>query len=740
VYRQPVAVTAEPAASRMRGASLAFTVTMFSGAALLFLVQPMFAKLVLPRLGGSPSVWNTCMVFFQAALLLGYAYAHLTTKWLGARRQATWHMLVLLVPLVSLPIATSSTDPSTDHPVRWLLATMTLSVGLPFFTVATTAPLLQRWFATLPLPSARDPYFLYAASNVGSVMSLLAYPLVLEPLIGVRQQTMLWTAGYLMLIVMTGCCAWLVHTRGDEARLETNSADERNDSPVTTSDRMLWVILAFVPSSLMLGVTSYITADLAAVPLLWVLPLAIYLLTFVLAFSKRRLIPEGLLTILGNSLVVLSLLTIFVNSHRWTLVPFHLITFFAGALLCHYRLAARRPHVSHLTEYYLWLSVGGVLGGVFNSLVAPQTFSTVLEYPLVLGLVPVVIFFTREEKVRSLRVTGMQLAAAAACLASGALWFAMPSTPATGVLVAVIVGLCGRHVLTGRSAGAPFIALTLVALIASGWFSVKGTVLFTGRSFFGVHRVVEAEDGTHRLLYHGSTVHGRQELNAGNCPLSSYYFPDGPIGQVMNMTRERRLAVAVVGLGTGTLACFAEPGEAWTFYEIDPMMDHLARHSGLLTQMHNSAGVVSVVLGDGRLKIQSAAPRSYDVIILDAFSSDAVPIHLLTREAIRLYLSRLKSTGLLVANISNRYVNLRPVLATTARLEGLQVRTRFDGNISDADGKRGRSASHWMVLARDAAAFQSLDGLAGWQTPPIDGGVRPWTDDYSNLLQTLMLR
>lgn len=725
--------------ARVRIAAPVFTLTMFTGATLLFLVQPMFAKLVLPRLGGSPSVWNTCMVFFQAALLLGYAYAHWSTKWLGTRRQPLWHIALLLTPAVCLPISLSAAEPSAAHPVSWLLTTMALTVGLPFFVVSTTAPLLQRWYATLPLASAKDPYFLYAASNVGSVLALLAYPLVVEPLVGVHQQAVLWTAGYALLLVLNAACVWLVRSYGDDRHLRTQE-EASVAEPLATSQRLVWIGLSFLPSSLMLGVTSYITADLASVPLFWVLPLALYLLTFVMAFSRRRLIPEGPLAMAVHVLIALALLTILVNSHRWSLVPFHLMAFFATALACHYELASRRPSVSHLTEYYLWLSVGGVLGGIFNSLVAPQVFATVLEYPVVLGVVPIVLWAIGSTR-KVPRQVALETGAACACLASGALWFvSWPSQAISCIVLAGVVGLLARFVLPAQSVGAGVVAATLTILISSGWFAGKGSVLFTGRSFFGVHRVVEAEDHSHRLLFHGSTVHGRQELNAGACPLSSYYFPDGPMGQVMSMTQGQRPAVAVVGLGSGTLACYAESGESWTFYEIDPMMDYVARYSGLLTQVRNSRGEVSVVLGDGRLKIQSADPGKYNIIILDAFSSDAVPIHLLTREAIRLYLSRLAPDGLLIANISNRYVNLRPTLARTARLEGLEVRTRFDGRISEADGRRGRSASHWMVMSRHSTALQPLDALDGWIAPPVDADVRPWTDDYSNILQALMLR
>ena len=373
--------------SRLLNAAIGvFTLTAFVGACLLFLVQPMFAKLILPRLGGSPAVWNTCVLFFQTTLLLGYLYAHITTKLLGVRRQALWHLVVVLAPAIFLPLSLGPSDSAAaERPVWWLLTTMAWTVGVPFFVVSTSAPLLQRWFGALPIASARDPYFLYAASNLGSMIALLGYPFVLEPAVGLQDQTVLWAAVYAIFVVMIGVCVWLVRTIAPiHERVAIEATPQAGIPPPSAGTRLRWTVLAFVPSSLMLGVTTYISTDIAAVPLLWVLPLAIYLLTFVLAFSSSRMVTVRSLDMVLPLLIMGSLASILAAA-LW-LMPLHLVTFFCISLACHIRLADRRPDVAHLTEFYLWLSVGGMLGGVFNSLVAPHVFSTILEYPLLLAI------------------------------------------------------------------------------------------------------------------------------------------------------------------------------------------------------------------------------------------------------------------------------------------------------------------------------------------------------------------
>ena len=585
----PVTVVTRTTIARSRvlaGTVALFAVTMFTGASLLFLVQPMFAKLALPRLGGSPSVWNTCVLFFQATLLLGYLYAHFSTRWLGVRRQIYLHLLLLIVPFVALPLTMGDGQPSSASPIWWLLGTMTLSVGLPFFVVSTTAPLLQRWFATLPVPSARDPYFLYAASNLGSMLALLAYPFLLEPAIGTRQQTWLWTIGYIVLVALTAACAMAVRACANEEPGDSAAAPVVKSQPLSAGKRLRWVILSFIPSSLMLGVTTHISTDVAAVPLLWVLPLAMYLGTFVLAFSPKEVLPDRWLIRLLPVLIAGCLATVLLNNGSSWSIPLHLAAFFVCAMVCHRELANHRPDARHLTEFYIWMSFGGMLGGVFNGLIAPQIFSRILEYPLVLALAtlatPSAFRKSRPETI----VPILGVSAFVVLLILG-LW-------ATG-LMAASLGI--RELLP--KCGIVFMAVSLflyqprafrtmslvfVGVIAVGVPKGGGTVLLAARSFFGVYRVIDAPNHGHHRLQHGSTIHGRQEMPAdASCEPTSYFHPSNPIGQLFTSGRSSFERVAVVGLGSGALACYAEPGHDWTFYEIDPLMESYRARS---TQLH----------------------------------------------------------------------------------------------------------------------------------------------------------
>jgi hypothetical protein len=719
-----------------------FAATIFTGSSLLFLVQPMFAKMLLPRLGGSSSVWNTCVLFFQTVLLLGYVYAHVSTKWLGVRRQALVHMGVLLLPFVVLPLSAGSAEPSSsDSPVLWLLATMAVTVGLPFFVVSTTAPLLQRWFATFPVPSARDPYFLYSASNLGSMLALVGYPFLLEPAIGVRSQTMIWTAGYAVLVLLAAGCAWMVREcsgRVDALSSETRAADAAAAAvPVSGTERLQWIALSFVPSSLMLGVTTHVSSDIAAVPLMWVLPLAMYLLTFVLAFSQREIVPRQLLIRLLPQLVLVCLLTVLIGAQSGWFIPLHLLTFFCAALLCHRELASRRPHVAHLTEFYIWMSLGGMFGGIFNTLVAPQVFATILEYPLILAVAALLrpAPATRK-KPEPLPVV---IAVAAIVLGCGGyLILGNPPIEMTGMLLAVMVGLSLPIVFARRARAFGIVAMAFVVVIALGRPSSAGRLLFVGRSFFGMHKVIEGPDGTYRLLQHGSTVHGRQQLTGeSDCQPTSYYVPQSPIGQLFGSRTDRIDAVGIIGLGSGGLACYAQAGERWTFYEIDPLVEAIAKNPAYFTQLKKSKGQIEVVLGDGRITLEGAAPGAYNLLILDAFSSDAIPLHLLTREALHLYLSRLAPDGVIALHISNRYLNLEPMLGALVRQEGLHALAFLDNDIPPEDAAKGRLGSHWVMIARDPGPLARLQGTSGWRPPSVNAHVKPWTDDYSNILSVL---
>lgn len=718
-----------------------FASTTFIASGLLFLVQPMFAKLLLPRLGGSPSVWNTCVLFFQTTLLLGYLYAHFSTRWLGVRRQTLCHMCLLVAPLVFLPFAAGNGEPAAvDSPVWWLLRTMTVRIGVPFFVVSASAPLLQRWFATLPMASARDPYFLYAASNLGSMLALLSFPLLLEPVVGVRHQTWLWTAGYVMLALGTVSCALVVRGLRGEASAAAIDAEPLPTGAIPNKARWQWVMLAFVPSSLMLGVTTHISTDVAAVPLLWIVPLALYLGTFVLAFATKPVLSQRWLVWLLPALVSACLFSVLANAQQWWLIPLHLATFFACAMVCHGELARRRPDVEHLTEYYIWMSIGGMLGGVFNTLVAPHVFTQILEYPLVLAVAALVRPSPGFRTGRPEPWPVLVWAPLGVLLLCIALWAGglLPNVGLRDVLVGFGLLAAIGYVFVNRPEPFGIIALVFVAVIAFGRPSRDGAVLFAGRSFFGVHRVVDAPDHSYHLLQHGSTNHGRQDAaTASGCEPTGYYHRAGPIGQVFAAVSARFTDIAAVGLGSGALACYAEPRQSWTFYEIDPIVEQIAREPRYFTFLQHSRGPINVVLGDGRLSLQRAGAGAYDLIALDAFSSDAIPVHLLTREAIALYLSRLRQDGMIAVHISNRYLDLEPVLAAIAHDEGLAALGNFDDRISDADARQGRWPSFWVVLARTGGSLDSLATRPGWRTLADSRRVSAWTDDYSNLVQVL---
>jgi hypothetical protein len=728
-----------PRERTLRAVVVVFGITTFAGAALLFLVQPMVARMILPRLGGSPSVWNTCMLFFQTSLLLGYLYSHLSTKWFGTERQAKLHAIVLFLPLLFLPLSIGASAPSgTESPVWWLLRTMTATVGVPFFVVSTSAPLLQRWFAALPIASARDPYFLYSASNLGSMLALLGYPFALERVLGVRGQTVAWALGYVVFALLVLLCGLSLRQFARHEPEVLSEPSELDGDPVTSRQRARWILLSLVPSSLLLGVTAHISTDLAAMPLLWVIPLALYLLTFVLTFSPRGAVMHRWFNYLAVPLVLVSLLTIVFNAHSWAYMPVHLVTFFCCAMVCHRALANTRPSVTHLTEFYLYVSLGGMLGGVFNTLIAPHVFVTVLEYPLMLAAVGLVVRASQHP--RSARVPAI---VAYGLIGSGLVWVFVHTTGQTAqFLVALGLGLALLLLLVQRDAVFPAFAIALVGALVVGRPASGSTVIFTGRSFFGVLRVTESADHSFRLLQHGSTLHGREQIpSSGRCEPTTYYHRRGPVGELASASGDRLHDVAVVGLGTGALACYSAVGQRWTFFEIDPLVERIARDRSLFTHLASAAVGVDVVIGDGRIKLQEIPAGSYDLLVVDAFSSDAIPVHLLTREAMQLYVSRLKADGVLAVHISNRYMALEPVVSALVHAEGLSGLVKFDGDIPSADTPRGRMMAHWVAIARSTQPLERLAGVPGWRT--LDGGAeRPaiWTDDYSNILSVIRLR
>jgi hypothetical protein len=754
---------------------LLFAITLFVSAALLFLVQPLLARMVLPLLGGAPAVWNTCMVFFQAALLAGYAYAHAAPAWLGVRRHAVLHLGLLLLPLLVLPLCLPGWYPNPDdfHPIIWLIGLLLISAGLPFTVIATSTPLLQRWFTHTAAPAARDPYFLYGASNLGSILGLLAYPFLLEPTLSLAHQSLLWTTGYGLLIALTAACAvclWRAPAvsrvaPGPASRVASAPGVSRNPTPGAHATRLAprrlrWVLLAFTPSSLMLSVTAYLSTDVAAIPLLWVAPLTLYLLTFVLTFARRPPLSQNVLTRwmpLVVLPVVLTLLSQGAELPAPLVIAVHLLALFWIGLVCHGELAKDRPPGEHLTEFYFWLSVGGVLGGAFNALLAPLLFPAIWEYPIVLVLACLLrpAPATDQPSPKSSadkpdvpRQLDWALPAAL-LMGTSALVFSIqalgvePGPLSIALMFAVPLLICYLFLFRPVRFALGVAALMFAGSIYQGAYG--GTELRM-RSFYAVHRVTVDPTGRFRQLVHGDTVHGRQSLRPGEKgePLT-YYYRGSPVGQLFKALhyneRERRdprlKRVGVVGLGAGALCCYAAPDQRWTFYEIDPAVKYIACDSDLFTFYRDCpANEKSVVLGDARLSLQRS-DQHFGVLVVDAFSSDAIPVHLLTREAMKVYFDHLDDNGILAFNISSRYLDLKTVVADLARnrIEGPPLVCYFqeDRDLTDLDKKEGKTASQWMILARDAAALNGLAGNGMWKAAPGREGTA-WSDDFSNLL------
>lgn len=712
--------------SRFRATLLLFALTVFTGAALLFLLQLIFARLVLPLLGGAPAVWNTAMVFYQGLLLAGYGYAHLLSSRLRPKRQVMVHAGVLVAAFVFLPFAVPAgwEVPAGGNPVPWLLGVMAAGVGLPFFAVSATSPLLQKWFAASGHPAAGDPYFLYAASNAGSLLGLLGYPLGVEPNSALGWQCSAWAAafaGFALLSVACGTRVW----RASPAQGEAHAF------ALLTRGRVLrWVVYALVPSSLMLSVTAYISSEIAAVPLLWSLPLALYLASFIVVFSSRPPIPHA--WIKRSLPVVLVAVAMVLASGATTpivlLAGLHLAGFFAVALVCHGELARDRPGVGQLTQFYLWMSLGGVLGGAFNALLAPVMFDRVAEYPLML----VAAAWLGLPRDRGLRWPDFATPAGLAVLA-GLLSAVVPTEVPGAVRSFAVFGLplLGCFMASGRG---PRFALGLAAVLAISQLSPEHgmATLARDRSFFGVHRV--AEDGKFRLLFHGKTMHGIQSLDPAKSrePLG-YYHREGPLGDVFGDVTG---PVAAVGLGVGAVAAYGKPGQEFTFYEIDPVVTRLASDTRHFRYLADSPAKIGVVTGDARLTLGKAPDGHYGLILLDAYSSDSIPVHLLTREAMRLYLLKLAPDGRIALHISNLHLDLRPVVAGLARDAGLFCVFRED-DITTEEMAEGKASSRWVLMARGEADLGPARTSRNWQELHADPASKVWTDDYSSVIPLL---
>lgn len=722
---------------------------VFLGALLMFWSEMLIGKMVLPLLGGTPMVWTTCMVFFQALLLAGYAYAHWTMR-LGPRAQAMLYLALISLSLPFLPVGADATrlPPVNADPRPWLIGWLAVTVGAPFLVLSAAGPMLQAWFARTRHPDAGDPYFLYVASNAGSLIGLLAFPALAEPQLTLMQQSGVWSwtyAAFAGLIVLAALMTPAAKAAAVAAHVPVPAADPaadpaaetRADTRPTGRDRVRWVLLAFAPSSLFLGLTSLITTDIAAVPLIWMLPLAAYLITFMIAFARRPLVPHWAALILQPVMALPPLFIWFwdLGVPTYLTLVLHFAAFFATGLVCHGELARTRPAARHLTDFYLCLALGGVLGGLFNSLVAPLIFTRVFEYPLVMALALLLRPPAGPADAKTRKEDLLVPAGWFAVLLGVLILYREEIIPHEVEIVAILSMLIGLFFILSQPRTLRF------GLIAAGLVFAnqivppdKDAVIYASRNFFGVVRVVDDKDDKVRYLYHGTTQHGAQHTDHRRLLPIAYYPEDGPVGQVFSLPSidRRDATVAAVGLGTGTIACHAHKRQRVTFYEIDPAVKKVAEDPRLFTFLKDCPARSHVVLGDGRLMLAQAPSGSFDLILVDAFSSDAVPVHLLTREAMALYRSRLKDGGVMLFHISNRYLDLTRVLAPLAADAGLQAFIRdYD---PPADGfSNALLTAHWVVVqAGPAPDIVAAD--KNWTRLEASPDMPVWTDSFSNLL------
>jgi spermidine synthase len=701
----------------------------------------MFTKLVLPRFGGVPSVWSVAIVFFQCTLLAGYAYAHWLMRVAGRRTGAAIHIAVMLAATLWLPlsIAEAWAGPSTGNETLRLIGVMAASMGPPFFALAATAPLLQAWIARSEHPAAENPYFLYAFSNAGSLLALLSYPLMVEPLVTLSHQTRYWSVAFYLLVALVAGCSLVLWPWQADPTLAGNDTEQ---SPPTWRDGARWATLAAVPAGLLVAVTAHISTDVAPVPLLWIIPLALYLLSFIIVFARRQIVPQQIIVFLQPLFVIaLAALLVFetVKSIVWV-VAAHAVVFFVCALMCHGEIARTRPAPAFLTAFYLWMAAGGAIGGVAAAVIAPHLFSWVAEYPLLLALA---VLCRPPTALPGRRYVLIGALAAAASLLVVCTFF--PETldersfrRTAGMLLVACVPL---SLVPAASA-----ALIASVLIASHGISEHPAIVSV-RSFFGVAKVIETSDHRFRILQHGTTMHGGQRIEApdGERPADErpeqllYYFDGSGIAQTFDAMQAQTAhpqRYAVIGLGTGSLACRARPGDHIDFYEIDPAIVRIARNPALFTFLSACAKEAPIVLGDARLTLAQAERAAYDLIVVDAFTSDAIPVHLLTREAMAIYLDKLGAHGMIVMHISNRHLELASVVAGIAAANGL-VTLFSDGPDPDDEYKFSGTVA---AVARSLEDFGSLRQWRDWEPIAPDPAQRIWTDDYCNIVGALWRR
>ncbi|MDZ4367340.1 MAG: fused MFS/spermidine synthase [Afipia sp.] len=729
-----------------------YTAAIFTSALLLFSVQPLFTKMVLPRLGGSPAVWSVAMVFFQSLLLGGYAYAHYLMTLESRAAPVVIHLVLLMVALFTLPLSIAGGwgEPPASGYAFWLLGLFAVSIGLPFFALAANNPMLQAWFVRTGHPDGPDPYFLYASSNIGSFLALLSYPVLLEPMFSLQTQNLIWTGGYALLIVLIAACGVLL-LRSPPMTVEAISASEGDAPAPTWTARLRWIFLAGVPSGLLIAVTAHISTDVAAAPLLWVLPLSLYLLTWVLVFQSRPLLPHWFMLKLQPLAIagVMVLLTVGGEQNLLLTLGGHLLCFFVIAMACHGELARTRPAANYLTGFYVALSFGGMVGGLFAGLIAPYAFSWIAEYPILLALAAL-CRPAGTSTVRGGQVLWL-VAVVAGLILIGLAYRAGTVTEFLATnRIWVVAGLASVMMLLAvlwRIDRWSVAALVVLGLILIRVYPADDGRVETVRSFFGVHKIVVTSNGQYHVLMHGTTIHGAEKfLNDDGTPVNgrpepiSYYHKDGGMGRAIAAIRERKggpIRVAVIGLGTGTLACHAMEGEGWKYFEIDQTMVDTARDPKYFTYVSACDPNMKPVIGDARLTFAKEEDGAYDLIIVDAYSSDAIPIHLATEEAMAIYKAKLAPQGAVVMHVSNRHLELASVVVGIAEENDLMSWVFNEDSGRDVDYI---FTTNVVISAREEADVGKIASDEKWLLTEATEGQRVWTDDYSNVLGAVWRR
>jgi hypothetical protein len=701
---------------------------------LLFFVQPLIAKIALPQLGGNAAVWTSAMVAFQLLLLVGYGYAHWLLT-LERRWQIAVHIGLLAIAMIWLPLGLDAAGaPSGDALLYWVPWQVAAAVGPLFVLLAAQAPLLQGWLRD---SSGAEPYGLYRFSNIGSFLGLLAFPLIVEPLTPVSAQTTAWSVGFVLFAALS---LWLMFAARPQAVEQALPATPTRPDWRTAAR---WILLSAIPSGLILSTTTHITTDIIAMPLLWVLPLALYLLSFILAFSDTAPLVDRIVHYDAPVIAALALIALSTDAFEvYVTGPAALALLFIASLSLHRRLYLARPDPTGLTAFYLLLAVGGAIGGIFVAVIAPLVFDWTYEFPL-LALAAVVFAagYTRREA--SLWQWGAALAVTmiASALAMG--WLDDTALWVVALLIAMIWIVRRHRWLTIISVSAALIGLAGIDPLVLSWNGLRQ------RSYFGIYTVRENETGTTRTLAHGTTLHGAQKLEAGKLLEPTTYFgPRSGAGQILTAAPtlyDPSARIGVLGLGVGTLACYAKPGQVWSFYEIDPLVIDIARKQGWFTFLVNCTPTAAMHIGDARLTLAKQPAAALDILVMDVFSSDAVPTHLLTREAFAIYDRVLAKDGMLLIHISNRYLDLEPVLASEAKARGW-ASAIITHRVTQAQIDAGETTSVWVMMARSEGGLQRArdavpqDALAQnseWRPLSQQQGFTRWTDEFGSILHLI---